>query len=64
MHQQENCCFLALQVASLKDTIAKKDGEIERLLKNDVHGEKRGTGSFRYESSHPSRVSRGGTTPK
>ncbi|CAL2262264.1 unnamed protein product [Prunus armeniaca] len=39
------------QVASLKDTIAKKDGEIERLLKNDVHGEKRGTGSFSHKHS-------------
>ncbi|XP_050150697.1 kinesin-like protein KIN-14P isoform X1 [Malus sylvestris] len=48
------------QVASLKDTIAKKDGEIERLQLLDGHSEKRGTSSFRYESSQPSRVSRGG----
>ncbi|CAN6714314.1 unnamed protein product [Malus baccata var. baccata] len=42
-------------VASLKDTIAKKDGEIERLQLLDGHSEKRGTSSFRYESSQPSR---------
>ncbi|KAM0982952.1 hypothetical protein ACFX2J_015678 [Malus domestica] len=34
------------QVASLKDTIAKKDGEIERLQLLDGHSEKRGTSSF------------------
>ena len=47
-----------MQVASLKDTIAKKDEEIERLqllkdLKNacqGVNGEKRGTTSIKYES--------------
>ncbi|KAF8413172.1 hypothetical protein HHK36_001148 [Tetracentron sinense] len=56
------------QVASLKDTIAKKDGEIERLqlLKDlrtvspNVNGEKRGTSSLRYGSSSPSRHSIGG----
>lgn len=37
----------SLQVASLKDTIAKKDEEIERLH------EKRGTGSLRYRSASP-----------
>ncbi|KAB2609524.1 kinesin-4-like [Pyrus ussuriensis x Pyrus communis] len=34
------------QVASLKDTIAKKDGEIERLQLLDGHSEKHGTSSF------------------
>lgn len=45
-----------LQMASLKDTIAKKDEEIERLhllkdLKNgypSISGEQQGTGSMRY----------------
>ncbi|KAH9722685.1 kinesin-like protein KIN-14K [Citrus sinensis] len=49
------------QVASLKDTIAKKDDEIERLqllkdLKNvypGVNSEKRGLNSFRYRSLFP-----------
>ncbi|KAA8542705.1 hypothetical protein F0562_023796 [Nyssa sinensis] len=57
------------QVASLKDTITKKDEEIERLqllkdLKNvyqGVNGEKRGTSSLRYGSSSPSKSSLGGT---
>nr|KJB39305.1 hypothetical protein B456_007G005900 [Gossypium raimondii] len=47
------------QMASLKDTIAKKDEEIERLhllkdLKNGypgIDGEQPGTGSLRYDSS-------------
>jgi kinesin family protein C2/C3 len=55
-------------VASLKDTIAKKDEEIERLqllkdFKNvypGVNGEKRGTVSLRYGSSSPSKESVGG----
>lgn len=55
--------MLVLQVASLKDTISKKDEEIERLqllkdLKNvypGANGDKRGSGSLRYESSSPSR---------
>lgn len=46
-------------MASLKDTIAKKDEEIERLhllkdLKNGypgIDGEQPGTGSLRYDSS-------------
>ena len=46
-------------MASLKDTIAKKDEEIERLqllkdLKNgytSINGEQRGTDSLRYGSS-------------
>ncbi|XP_043703568.1 kinesin-like protein KIN-14C [Telopea speciosissima] len=53
------------QVASLKDTIAKKDEEIERLqLLKDVrtvspavNGEKRGTSSLRHGPSSPSRRS-------
>ncbi|KAK3039442.1 hypothetical protein RJ639_029241, partial [Escallonia herrerae] len=57
------------QVVSLKDTIAKKDEEIERLqllkdLKNvyqGVNGEKRGAALVRYGSSSPSRNSLGGT---
>lgn len=55
-------------MASLKDTIAKKDEEIERLqllkdFKNvypGVNGEKRGTASLRYGSSSPSKESVGG----
>ncbi|CAK9147719.1 unnamed protein product [Ilex paraguariensis] len=58
-----------MQVAFLKDTIAKKDEEIERLqlvkdLKNvyqGVNDEKRGTNSLRYGSSSPSKSSIGGT---
>ena len=46
-------------MASLKDTIAKKDEEIERLqlLKDlkagypSINGEQHGTGSLRYDSS-------------
>lgn len=57
-----------VQVASLKDTIAKKDEEIERLqllkdFKNvypGVNGEKRGAVSLRYESSTQSKESAGG----
>ncbi|KAK9278353.1 hypothetical protein L1049_027918 [Liquidambar formosana] len=57
------------QVASLKDTIAKKDEEIQRLqlLKDlkivypSVNGEKRSTGSLRYGSSSPKKNSIGGT---
>ncbi|XP_042487466.1 kinesin-like protein KIN-14J [Macadamia integrifolia] len=53
------------QVASLKDTIAKKDEEIERLqlLKDSstmsptVNGEKRGTSLLRHGPSSPSRRS-------
>ncbi|KAM7268169.1 hypothetical protein ACFE04_010335 [Oxalis oulophora] len=47
------------QVASLKDTIAKKDEEIERLqlvksVSPRINGERRGTGSpLRYASSSP-----------
>ncbi|KAF8365135.1 hypothetical protein HHK36_032878 [Tetracentron sinense] len=56
------------QVASLKDTIAKKNEEIERLqlhkdlrtVPPNVNGEKRGASSFRYRSSSPSRHSIGG----
>lgn len=60
-----------LQVALLKNTIAKKDEEIERLqllkdLKNvypGVDGEKvRVTGSLRYGSPSPSRDSAGGAS--
>ena len=50
--------LFSMQVASLKDTISKKDDEIERLqllkdLKNvypGVNGEKRGSNSSRYVS--------------
>ncbi|KAG6672855.1 hypothetical protein I3842_16G080100 [Carya illinoinensis] len=57
------------QVASLKDTIGKKDEEIERLqllkdLKSvypGVNGEKHGTVSLRHGSSPPGRESLGGT---
>ncbi|XP_040999316.1 kinesin-like protein KIN-14K isoform X5 [Juglans microcarpa x Juglans regia] len=57
------------QVASLKDTIGKKDEEIERLqllkdLKSvypGVNGEKHGTVSLRHGSSSPGRESLGGT---
>ncbi|PSS04177.1 Kinesin-like protein [Actinidia chinensis var. chinensis] len=49
------------QVASLKDTIAKKDEEIGRLrlLKTDVNGERRGMSSPRYGSPSPRRHSVG-----
>ena len=64
--------MLTFQVASLKDTIAKKDEEIERLqllkdLKSvypGVNGEKRGTVSLRYRSSSPSRESVSETTQR
>lgn len=47
-----NFSWLNLQVAILKDTISKKDNEIERLyLLKDIQVEKRGTGSLRYEYS-------------
>ncbi|GAV67181.1 Kinesin domain-containing protein/CH domain-containing protein [Cephalotus follicularis] len=57
------------QVASLKDTIAKKDEEIERLqllkdLKNvypGINGEKHMTSTLRYQSSSPNRDIVGGT---
>ncbi|KAH9778670.1 kinesin-like protein KIN-14K [Citrus sinensis] len=57
------------QVASLKDTIAKKDDEIERLqllkdLKNvypGVNSEKRGLNTFRYRSLFPNTGSIDGT---
>ncbi|KAL5564749.1 hypothetical protein UlMin_027913, partial [Ulmus minor] len=64
---------LVEQVASLRNTIAKKDEEIERLqllkdLKNahvGSDGEKRGTGSIlRYGSSSPSKDSVGSTPQK
>jgi kinesin family protein C2/C3 len=63
---------LTFQVASLKDTIAKKDEEIERLqllkdLKSvypGINGEKRGTVSLRYRSSSPSRESVSRTTQR
>lgn len=50
--------FLILQVVSLKDSIAKRDEEIERLrlgkdVKNTmpgVNGEKRGANTLRYAS--------------
>ncbi|KAL5814174.1 hypothetical protein ACOSQ3_024965 [Xanthoceras sorbifolium] len=44
------------QVATLKDTITKKDEDIERLqvLSLNVNGVKHGTGSLRYGSSSPS----------
>ncbi|XP_038687307.1 kinesin-like protein KIN-14P isoform X1 [Tripterygium wilfordii] len=59
------------QVASLKNTVAKKDDEIERLqllkdLKNvysGINGEKNGPSSMRYESSSPSR-GYGGDSPE
>lgn len=47
------------QVASLKDVIAKKDEEIEQLLKANVNGIKRGMSSLRYGSSSPRRQSIG-----
>ncbi|KAI4326954.1 hypothetical protein L6164_019464 [Bauhinia variegata] len=52
------------QMASLKDTIARKDEEIERLqlLKANHNGAKRGTISVRYGSSSPRRHSMG--TPR
>lgn len=58
-----------MQVASLKDTIAKKDDEIERLqllkdLKNvypGVNSEKRGLNTFRYRSLFPKTGSIDGT---
>jgi kinesin family protein C2/C3 len=60
--------LLTIQVAALKDTIAKKDEEIERLqllkdFKNvypSVNGEKHGTAFLRYGSSSPSKESIGG----
>lgn len=63
---------MTLQVASLKNTIAKKDEEIERLqllkdLKNvypGSDGERRGTGSLLSFSSPSSRESVGGTPHK
>lgn len=49
------------QVASLKDAIANKDEEIERLqqLKASLNSTKHGMGSLRYESSSPRRHSVG-----
>ncbi|KAK9265362.1 hypothetical protein L1049_003512 [Liquidambar formosana] len=54
------------QVVSLKDTIAKKDEEMERLrlLKVNANGEKRGTSSLRYGSSSPRRHSIGAARKK
>ncbi|KAL3512250.1 hypothetical protein ACH5RR_024967 [Cinchona calisaya] len=56
------------QVASLKDTIAKKDEEIERLQLKDTknmhagaNNETRGTNSLRYGSSSPRKSSIGGS---
>ncbi|XP_028124893.1 kinesin-like protein KIN-14J [Camellia sinensis] len=53
------------QVASLKDTIAKKDEEIGRLrlLKTSVNGERHGMSSPRYGSSSPRRHSVGPPRP-
>lgn len=53
--------YLILQVASLKDTIAKKDGEIERLLsfKHTIKGDRSVSSSLRYGSSSPRRHSIG-----
>ncbi|KAG8659199.1 hypothetical protein MANES_02G021900v8 [Manihot esculenta] len=50
---------LMQQVACLKDTIAKKDEEIEQLqqLKSNVVGMKHGVNSLRSESSSPRRYS-------
>lgn len=50
------------QVASFRDTIAKKDEEIERLLKANSNGVHRGMNSLRYGSSSPRRHSIG--TPR
>lgn len=48
-----------MQLSSLKDAIAKKDEEIERLqlLKSNVNGGKHGTNSHISESSSPRRHS-------
>ncbi|GMQ05434.1 hypothetical protein CsSME_00050456 [Camellia sinensis var. sinensis] len=53
------------QVASLKDTIAKKEEEIGRLrlLKTSVNGERHGMSSPRYGSSSPRRHSVGPPRP-
>ncbi|KAL6549979.1 hypothetical protein OROMI_020467 [Orobanche minor] len=53
------------QVASLKDAVAKKDEEIERLRlhKRNGNNERRGLGSPIYESSSPRRHSIGGVRP-
>ncbi|XP_024031809.1 kinesin-like protein KIN-14J [Morus notabilis] len=50
------------QVASLKDVIAKKDEEIDQLLKANGNGVKHGMSSLRYGSSSPRRQSIG--TPR
>ncbi|XP_018504817.2 kinesin-like protein KIN-14J [Pyrus x bretschneideri] len=47
------------QVASFRDTIAKKDEEIERLLRVNSNGLHRGMSSLRYASSSPRRHSIG-----
>ncbi|KAM1185398.1 hypothetical protein ACFX2I_014604 [Malus domestica] len=47
------------QVASFRDTIAKKDEEIERLLKVNSNGLHRGMSSLRFASSSPRRHSIG-----
>uniref|UniRef100_A0A2N9FW46 Kinesin motor domain-containing protein n=1 Tax=Fagus sylvatica TaxID=28930 RepID=A0A2N9FW46_FAGSY len=51
------------QVASLKDVVAKKDEEIDRLqlLKANANGAKRGMTSLRYGSQSPRRHSVGAT---
>lgn len=49
-------------MASFRDTIAKKDEEIERLLKANSNGVQRGMNSLRYGSSSPRRHSIG--TPR
>lgn len=51
--------MLTMQVAVLKDTIANKDEEIERLQVLKANGNilKHGIGSLRYESSSPRRQS-------
>ncbi|KAL6502326.1 Kinesin-like protein KIN-14J [Orobanche hederae] len=53
------------QVASLKDAVAKKDEEIERLRlhKRNGNSERRGLGSPIYESGSPRRHSIGGVRP-
>ncbi|XP_050227782.1 kinesin-like protein KIN-14J [Mercurialis annua] len=54
---------LMQQVSSLKDTIARKDEEIERLqlIKSNVNGMKHGMTSHKSDSSSPRRLSNGNT---
>lgn len=51
--------LLILQVTFLKDTVAKKDEEIEklRLIKTNINGEKRDSVSPKYSLSSPRRHS-------